>query len=59
MYENIFDLIGLLDIDAYPHAVDAWLDKHPLVLIACDGQGRKQDFRGGSGFDFGYVMALS
>lgn len=40
----MLNLICLLDLDAYPDAVDAWLDQHPLVLVSGNGQRVQQNF---------------
>lgn len=58
VHEDVLDLVGLLDLDADAHAVDAGLDEHALVLVARDGQRRQQDLGGGAGLDLGHVVAL-
>lgn len=32
--EDALDLVGLLDTDAQPDAVDACLDEHPLIFVS-------------------------
>jgi len=56
MHQDILNLIRLLDLNADAHAIDGRLDEHAFVLVARDGQGVQEDFRGGLGFDFGYVV---
>jgi hypothetical protein len=34
MHQNMFDLIGLLDLDADPNTVDAGFNEHPLILVS-------------------------
>jgi len=36
VHKDVLDLVGLLDLDADPHGVDAWLNEHSLVLVAAD-----------------------
>ena len=43
--QNVFDLICLLDLDAYAHAVDTGLDENALILVARDGEWVEDDFR--------------
>ncbi len=40
--QDVFDLVGLFDLDADPYAVDAGLDEDTLVLVAGNRQGRQQ-----------------
>jgi hypothetical protein len=54
----MLNLIGLLDLDAYPYAVDTRFDEDSLVLVARDGQWRQQDLRRALSFDLWYVMTL-
>lgn len=37
--QDVFNLVGLLDLDADAHGVDRRLDQDALVFIAGDGQG--------------------
>jgi hypothetical protein len=37
MYQNMLNLVCLLDLDADPDTVDAWLNKDSLVLIPGNG----------------------
>lgn len=57
--QDMLDFVRLLDLDAYPHAVDARLDEHPLVLVASNGQRREEDFRGCPGLDLRDIVTLS
>lgn len=54
----MFNLIGLLDLDADADRVDAGLDQDTLVLVARDGQRREQNLGGRLGFDLGDIMSL-
>jgi hypothetical protein len=54
----MLNLIRLLDLDADAYAVDAWLDKHPLVLVARNRQRGQEDFRGRLRLDLGNVVTL-
>ena len=44
MYEDVFYLVRLLDLDAHTDAVHAGLQEDPLVLVARHGEGIEQDF---------------
>jgi hypothetical protein len=46
MYQNMLNLVCLLDLDADPNAVDAWLNKDSLILIPGNGQGIQENLRG-------------
>lgn len=39
MYENVFDFVCLLDLNADAHAVDAWLDQDAFIFIPGDSEG--------------------
>ena len=56
--QNVFDLICLLDLDAYAHAVDAGLDEDALVLVARNGEGVQDYFGRRRGFDFGHIVSF-
>ena len=56
--QNMFDLIRLLDLDAYPHAVDTWFDVHPLILVSRYGERVEDDFWGARGFDFRDIVSF-
>lgn len=58
VYQDVLDLIGLLDLDADAYTVDAGLDKDSLVLVARNRQGCKQHFRGSPGFDLGDIVSF-
>ena len=45
MDQNMLNFIRLLDLDAYAHAVDAWLDKDPLILVSRNGERIQKNFR--------------
>jgi hypothetical protein len=40
--QNVFDFVGLLDLDAHSDAVDAGLNVHFLVVIPSNYQGIEQ-----------------
>lgn len=54
----MLDLIGLLDLDADPYAVDARLDEDPLVLVAGDRDRHEEHFGGCPGLDFRDIVPL-
>jgi hypothetical protein len=56
--QYMLNLICLLDLDAYPHAIDAGLDIDALVLVARYGQRVQDDFGGARGFDLRHVVPL-
>lgn len=56
--QDMFYLIGLFDLYAYPHAVDAGLDVHLLVLIPCDGDRIQQKLRGAACLNLGDIMSF-
>jgi hypothetical protein len=56
--QDVLDLVGLLDLDADPYAVDAGLDEHALVLVARNGQGRQQHLGRRAGLDLGDIVPL-
>lgn len=58
VHKDMLNLVGLLDLDAYPHAVDRRLNVDLLVLIAGDGERVQDDLGGAGGFDLGHVVAL-
>ncbi|KUI73012.1 hypothetical protein VM1G_11840 [Cytospora mali] len=58
VYQDMLDLVGLLDLDADAHAVDAGLDKDALVLVSCDGQRSQKDLRRCPGLDLGHIVSL-
>lgn len=58
VHENVFNLVGLLYLNADAYTVDARLYKHPLVLVAGNREWCQQHLRGGLCFDFGDIMAL-
>jgi hypothetical protein len=43
VYQDVLDLVSLLDLDANAHAVDAGLDEDALVLVSRNRQGRQED----------------
>lgn len=55
----MLNLIGLLDLDADAHRVDAGLDQDSLILVSRNRQGSEENLRSGLGFDFGDVVTLS
>lgn len=58
VYQDVLDLVGLLDLDADAHAVDAGLDEDALVLVSRNGQGRQEDLGRCPGLDFGDIVSL-
>lgn len=56
--EDVLDLVGLLDLDADAHRVDARLDEDPLVLVAGYRQGRQEHFGRRLGLDLGDIVSL-
>lgn len=58
MYQDVLNLIRLLDFDADAHTVYTGLDKYPFILIARNCERIQKDFGRGLRFDFGNVMSL-
>jgi hypothetical protein len=56
--QDVLNLVCLLDLDAYPHAVDAGLNEHSLVLVSRNDQGVHEDFGGGLGLDLGHIVTF-
>lgn len=56
VHQDVFDLVGLLDLDAYPYAVDGRLDQDTLVLVARNGQRSQKHFGRRASFDFGDIV---
>lgn len=56
--QNVLNLVGLLDLDRHTDRVDGRLDKHPLVLVSGDGQGRQQHFGRALGLDLRNVVSF-
>lgn len=56
VYQDVLDLVGLLDLDANAYTVDTGLDEDSLVLVTRNRQGCKQHFRGSPGFDLGDIV---
>jgi hypothetical protein len=56
--QDVFDLVCLLDLDAYADTVDRGLDEHTFVLIARNRQWRQQNLRGGLSFYLRDIVAL-
>jgi hypothetical protein len=56
MYEDILNLVCLLDLDADPHTVYTWLNEHPLILISRNCQRVQKHFRRGLRFDLRDVV---
>lgn len=54
----MFNLVCLLDLDAYPHTVDAGLDQDSLVLVTRHGEWVQDDFRRGCGLDFRHIVSF-
>lgn len=58
MYEDVLDLVGLLDLDAYADGVDAGFDEDTLVFVTRDGQGSQENLGRGLGLDFRNIVTL-
>jgi hypothetical protein len=58
VYENVLNLIGLLDLDAYPYTVDRGLNIDSLVLVAGYGERVEDDFGGAGGFNLRDIVSL-
>ena len=58
MDQDVLDLVGLLDLDAYPYAVDAGLDEDPLILVAGDDNGVQENLGRGTGLDLGDIVSF-
>lgn len=58
VYQYVFNLIRLLDLYAYPHAVDTWLDEDPLVLIPRNGKWVQDDFWRACRLDFRDIVSF-
>lgn len=56
--EDMLNLVCLLDLDAYAHAVDAGLDEHPLVLVSRDGERVQDDLGRARSLDFRDIVSL-
>lgn len=56
--QDVLNFVGLLDLDAYPHAVDTGLNVHSLVLVSRHGERVQDDFRGAGGLDLGDIVSL-
>jgi hypothetical protein len=56
--QDVFDLVGLLDLDADTDAVDAGLDKDAFIVVSRDGQGVEQGLGGCGGLDLWDVVPL-
>jgi hypothetical protein len=56
--QDVFDLVCLLDLNAYAHAVDARLNQDSFILIARYGEGVQNHFRRRRGFDLGNVVSF-
>ena len=54
----MLNLIGLLDLDADAHGVDARLDQDALVFVARNRQWGQEDLRRCLGFDLGDIVPL-
>lgn len=58
VYQDVLDLVSLLDLEADAHAVDAGLDEDALVLVTRNRQGRQKDLWRRPGLDFGDIVSL-
>lgn len=58
VHQDVLDLVGLLDLDAYSDAVDARLDEDALVLVARNCQGRQQHLGRLRRLHLGDIVAL-
>ena len=59
MHPGSLNLIGLLDLDADPHGVDARFDQDSCVLVTRNRQRSKEDLGRGLGFDLGELCHLA
>lgn len=58
VYQDVLDLVGLLDLQAYADRVDAGLDEDSLVFVSGDGQRGEEDLGGGLGLDLRDIVSL-
>lgn len=58
MYQDILDLVRLLDLDADAHGVDGWFDEDALVFVTRNGEGCQQDFRARPSLDLWYIVTF-
>ena len=56
--QDMLNLIGLLDLNADAHGVNAGLDQNSLVLVSRNRQRRQKNFRRGLGFDLGDIVSF-
>ena len=56
--QDVLDFVGLLDLDANAHTVDAGLDKDSLVLVSGNDEGVQQNLGGGLGFDLWDIVSF-
>lgn len=58
MYQNVLNLVGLLDLDANADRVDAWLDQDPLVFVARNGERGEEDLGRRLCLNFGNIVSF-
>ena len=56
--QDVLNLVCLLDLDVYPHAVDAGLDQDSLVFVTRYGEWVQDHFRRRGGFDLGDIVSF-
>lgn len=54
----MLNLVGLLDLNADPYAVDAGFDEDALVLVASNGEWCQQHLWRGAGLDLRYIVTF-
>jgi hypothetical protein len=59
VHQDTLNLVRLLDLDAYAHAVDRGLDEHALVLVARNRQWSEKHLGRCLGLNLGDIVALS
>jgi hypothetical protein len=56
--QDVFDLICLLDLDAYAHTVDTGLNVYTLMLVSRYGKRVQDDFGRAGSFDLWNIVAF-
>jgi len=58
VHQDVFYLVRLLYLYAYPHAVDTGLNEDLLVLVPRHGEGVEEHFGRAGGFDLGHIVSF-
>lgn len=58
VYQNVLNLIRLLDLDTNAYTIYTRLDKDSFILVSGDNQGSKKNFRRCLSFYLWYVMSF-